>query len=274
MFKNFSTKNISKYSWFSFLPTLILFPITLYLFITGIIPPVYLFATIIGWVLIVGLGVATGLHRIFAHKTHDLPLWKENIVLFLAILGGQGSSITWVAIHRGYHHRFTDTPQDLHSPVNGAYNAFFGWTTKITENSKTLNLRSAVDLLRKPNHLWFHKHQLTVQWLVPIIIALFNWKLAIALIILPRCISIIGDNLVNITGHRKMITGYKVGDSKDNSYNNILLSFLCFGQAWHNGHHLKPNMFMHGKAVSGNWWEFDLCIIFLPFLGKPRVEAQ
>jgi len=33
-------------------------------------------------------------------------------------------------------------------------------------------------------------------------------------------------------------------------------------------------MFMHGKAVSGNWWEFDLCIIFLPFLGKPRVEAQ
>ena len=265
MLKNFPIGTI-----FGYVPVLILFPIILYLIFTSQIESAYYLAAIVGWILICGLGIAAGYHRIFAHKTHDLPAWKENIILFFAVFGGQGSSIMWTSLHRGYHHAHTDTEKDLHSPVNGLFQSFIGYTIKMTETSNIPNYKYAIDLIRKPNHMWFHKNNLKLQWGVPVLIAIFDWKLALMLIILPMCISLIGDNLVNIIGHSKILFSYRVGDTKDNSYNQPLLMFLCWGQPWHNGHHHKPNMYAHGKKVSGNWWEFDLCLLFLPFLGKPK----
>lgn len=79
-------KNISKYSWFSFLPFSILGLLTIILFLLKIIPIYYLFFTLINWILVAGLGVAVGYHRIFSHNTHpNLPMWKENIILFLVL---------------------------------------------------------------------------------------------------------------------------------------------------------------------------------------------
>lgn len=276
MFSKF-TRNISLYSYFSFIPFLAMMPVIIYLFWTGIIPSIYLFATLIGWILTSGLGIATGYHRIFCHKTHpNLPTWKENVILFWGAMGGQGSSITWTAIHRGYHHRYSDTEKDLHSPVNGLWHSFFGWTLKVTENSNVINMKSAVDLLRKPNHVWFHKHQLKIQWGVPILLALFNWQLALALFVLPTGISILQDNFVNVFAHRKFFIGYRMFDTgpHDNSHNNLILGLIGWGQGWHHGHHYKPMAFNPGSAVSGNWWEIDTCCIFIPFIGYPRDEAR
>jgi stearoyl-CoA desaturase (delta-9 desaturase) len=263
-------KNFPKGTVFSFVPTLLFFPFIIYLILTGKIELFYFFYFLIGWILICGLGIGAGYHRVFAHKTHDLPLWKENIILLFASLGGQGSSILWTAIHRGYHHAYTDTVKDLHSPVNGFFQSFIGYTLQMTEKSNIPNYNYAKDLVNKPNHVWFHKNILYLQWGIPATVALFNWKLSLMSIILPMCISCIGDNLINFLAHTKLPFSYKVGNNNDNSYNNILLSFLCWGQAWHNGHHWKPYMFSHGRKCSGNWWEFDLCEIFLPFLGKPK----
>lgn len=268
----FNMKNFPKGTVFGYIPVLCMFPVVLYCIFTGMIDPIYFLSTIVGWVLICGLGIAAGYHRVFAHKTHDLPRWKENIVLFFASMGGQGSSIMWSALHRGYHHAHTDTPKDLHSPVNGLFQSFIGYTLKMTEASNIPNYKYAIDLVRKPNHLWFHSHILWIQWGVPIAIALFNWELSMMMIILPMCISLIGDNLVNILGHKKLLIGYQVGNINDYSQNQPLLMPLCWGQAWHNGHHLRPNLYEHGRKVSGNWWEFDLCMIFIPFLGKPKYD--
>lgn len=265
-------KNFPKGTIFGFIPVIIIFPIILYFIFTNKIEWYYYISTIVGWILICGLGIAAGYHRVFAHKTHDLPMWKENIVLFFASLGGQGSSIMWTSLHRGYHHSHTDTSRDLHSPINGLFQSFIGYTLKMTESSNIPNYKYALDLVRKPNHLWFHKHILQIQWGIPILVGLIDWKLSMMMILLPMCISLIGDNLVNVLGHKKLPFSYRVGETQDNSYNNIFLSILCWGQAWHNGHHLKPNLYEHGKKVSGNWWEFDLCKIFLPFLGKAKYD--
>jgi len=258
-------KNISKYAWFSFIPFILAILLILYLLFTDIIPLYYLWCTLLGWVLISGLGIAVGYHRVFSHRTHSLPVWKENLILFFGALGGQGSAITWTAIHRGYHHRFSDTARDLHSPVNGIGHAFFGWTLDITENSGKINLKGAVDLLRKPNHLWFHKHQLKIQWAVPILVALFNWQLALMLIVLPTGVSILQDNIVNVMGHLPKY-GYRNFDTNDNSSNFPLLGYLAWGQGWHNNHHFAPASYDFGNAVSGKWWEIDPCIIFNKFL--------
>ena len=259
-------RNISKYSWFSFVPFMILGILTIGLLLSSIIPLTYLIFTVLGWTLIAGLGVAVGYHRIFSHNTHpNIPLWKENIILFFGTLSGQGSSITWTAIHRGYHHRYSDTDKDLHSPKHGVYHAFFGWATKITENN-SINLKYASNLLRKSNHIWFHSHQMKILWIVPIAIALIDWKLSLTLICLPTSIALLQDNLVNVFGHIKGVIGYRNFDTSDNSYNNIFFGYLGWGQGWHNNHHHEPKSFDFGKSISGKWWEWDPCNLFYYFL--------
>lgn len=264
-------KTISKYAWFSFVPFLAMSLLTIDMLIAGQIHPAYLIGTFVMWCLVSGLGIAVGYHRVFSHKTHSLPAWKENIIMFFAALGGQGSSITWTAIHRGYHHRFSDKEGDLHSPVvHGRWHAFFGWTLNITEDSNIINMRYAVDLLRKPNHLWFHKWHFHIQWGVPLIVALFDWHAALCWFCLPTGMSLLQDNLINVFGHEKAFLGYRNYDTDDNSHNNMLLGYLAWGQGWHNNHHQHPAAYDFGTGTSGKWWEYDPCRIFLPFLGEPN----
>ena len=261
-------KNISKYSWFSFVPFVALALLTVCLFIAGAIPLAYLWLTLVGWVLTAGLGVAVGYHRVFAHNNYsNLPRWKENFILFWGTMSGQGSAITWTAIHRGYHHKHSDTDRDIHSPVHGYYHAFFGWATKITEESNVINLKYAANLLRKKNIIWFHENQMNILWLTPIITAIFfGWQVALALFVLPTGLTLLQDNLVNVFGHLRAGIGYRNFETGDRSQNNIILGYLCWGQGWHNNHHYAPDSFNFGSGISGKWWEFDACVIFLPFL--------
>jgi fatty-acid desaturase len=260
-------KTISKSFWFQFVPAMILGLLTIGLFITGVIPLYYLFFTLIMWILVCGLGIAVGYHRVFSHRTHIVPTWKENVMLFFATFAGQGASIFWIALHRGYHHPKSDTKKDLHSPVAySKFNSFIGWQYKITEANNPVNLKYAVDLLRKPNHMWMHKHYLKVLWGVPLVVALFNWQFALAAFCLVTFIGSLQDNLVNVFGHTKAWMGYRNFETNDNSQNNILLGYLCWGQGWHNNHHHAPASYDFGSGVSGKWWEWDPCRIFLAVL--------
>jgi stearoyl-CoA desaturase (delta-9 desaturase) len=182
-------------------------------------------------------------------------------------MSGEGSAITWTAIHRGYHHRHSDTDRDIHSPTRGFYHAFFGWATKITEASNIINLKYAANLLRKPNVIWFHENQMRILWLTPIVTAMvFGWQVALALFVLPTGITLLQDNLVNVFGHTKAGIGYRHYDTDDRSQNNVILGYLGWGQGWHNNHHHAPAEFDFGSGVSGRWWEWDPCNIFKPFL--------
>ncbi len=259
-------KNISKFAWWSYVPFQVLGLITVTLLCYRIIPIYYLWFTLVGWALIAGLGVAVGFHRIFSHNTHpNLPTWKENIILFFGTLSGEGSSLSWVAIHRGYHHKYSDTDRDLHSPIHGKFYSVFTWTTKITE-SNPINMRYAVNLLRKPNHLWFHNNQFRILWGTPLLVALYDWKLSLMILCLPTAITLLQDNLTNLFGHWKASMGYRNFETSDNSQNNIILGYLGWGQGWHNNHHCNPASYDFGSGVSGKWWEFDPCRLFIPFL--------
>lgn len=259
--------NFNKSFWLQFVPAIVTGTATIVLFAMGTIPLYYLWATLVMWILVCGLGVAVGYHRIFSHKTHTLPTWKENIILLLAVLSGQGGSIFWVALHRGYHHPHSDTPKDIHSPV--AYSklqAFVGWQYDCTQANNPVNMKYAADLLRKPNHVWFHQHHIKVLWAVPLFVACFNWHLAMAAFCLVAMIGVVQDNLVNVYGHVATRISYRNFDTKDHSVNNPLLGYFAWGQGWHNNHHAHPRSYHFGKQVSGKWWEIDPCVIFLPLL--------
>lgn len=263
--------NVPKNFYFTFIPAMLLGTLAIILLIMGVIPLYYLFGTFIMWVLCSGLGIAVGYHRVFSHKTHKLPTWKENIILFFATFAGQGASLFWVAVHRGYHHPYSDTERDIHSPVvHGKLHSFVGWQYQFTKNNFPVNLKYSVDLMRKKNHVWFHDHNLKVLWITTIVVALINWKFALACFWLTTMLGILQDNLVNVYGHTKSFISYRNFETKDNSQNNPLLGYLCWGQGWHNNHHYDPKSFDFGSGISHNNYEVDLCRIFLPFLGKQQ----
>jgi fatty-acid desaturase len=268
-------RSISKAFWFVFVPMTSLALATIYMLVAGIIPLFYLWFTLVMWILVCGLGIACGYHRVFSHKTHSLPQWKENIVLFCAVFAGQGSSIFWAATHRGYHHPHSDTAKDLHSPVaHGIFHAYIGWFMKISENNLVVNIKYAVDLLRKPNHVWFHKHYLKILWGIPLAICVFNWHLAFCAFFLVTGMGLLQDNLINVLGHTKAVIGYRNFDTKDNSHNNPIMGFLTWGQGWHNNHHYSPSSYDFGNGVSNKWWEVDPCRIFLLFIGSAKNNHQ
>lgn len=261
--------NFSKGIWLLVIPKFILGLVAIGLFAAGIIPITYLLLTFVMWVLISGLGIAVGYHRILSHKTHTLKTWQENIILFFATFAAQGSPIFWVAVHRGYHHPHSDTNRDLHSPVaHGKWHAFIGWLSNTNESNNTVNVKYAIDLLRKPNVVWFHKHYYKLIWAVPAIMLLINWKLAFTMFFLPTALALLQDNLVNVFGHTNGFIGYRNFETNDNSQNNIILGYLGWGQGWHNNHHAFPARYDFGSGTSGKWWEWDPCRIFLPLLGK------
>lgn len=258
---------ISHSFWFQIIPAFLLGVLAVILLLAGVVPLYYLWFTGIMWSLTCGLGVAVGYHRVFSHATHKLPTWKENIILFFAILSGQGSSIPWVALHRGYHHPHADTPKDIHSPVvYGKWAAFWGWQKQLTTQSNLINMKYAVDLLRKPNHLFFHKYGLLILWGVPLLVALINWEFALVAICLSTCIGVLQDNIVNVICHSTFTFNYRNFDTNDNSQNNIIMGFLCWGQGWHNNHHYNKASYDFGKTISGKWWEYDPCLLWKWFL--------
>lgn len=260
-------QGISKSFYFQFVPSVILGLLTVSLLIIGVIPIYYLWYTFIMWILVCGLGISVGYHRVFSHKTHNLPKWKENIILFFATFAGQGSSIFWTALHRGYHHPYSDTIKDIHSPVvYGKLRSFVGWYLNITEKNNPISIKYALDLVKKNNHIFFHKHNLKILWGVPLIISIFDWKFALTAFCLVSFIGSLQDNIVDVFGHLKGWFGYRNFNTKDNSHNNIILAYLTWGQGWHNNHHYDPKSFDFGSGISNKWWEWDPCNIFKTFL--------
>lgn len=257
--------NISAYFWLSFVPFTGLGLLALILLGLGTISPSYLLVTLACWILFDGLGVAVGYHRIFSHRCYpNLPRWKENVILFCGTMSGQGSSVIWTAIHRGYHHAHADKPKDMHSPIHGYGHAFAGWTLGLTESSKKVNVKYAIDLLRKPNHYWFHKHNWKILWSVPTCLAVYDWKAALAMTVAIGG-SLWSENMINVLGHVNWPGAYRNFDTPDRSVNHWI-GYITWGHGWHNNHHAHPQRFLFGIKR----WELDPVCLFVPFLGRAK----
>ncbi len=229
---------------------------------------IYLIATFAFWVLLSGLGIAVGFHRIYSHQCYNLKPWLDNFILVCGTLACQLSSLTWVAVHIGYHHPHADKAKDPHSPTKGFLHAFLGWT--FTHDPKTINHKYAVKLLRKPFHVFCHKHYFKIIWgSVAIMFLILGWKITLIGYGIAASISILQDNLINVFGHWPAM-GYRNFYTEDQSSNFIPMGYFAWGQGWHNNHHRFPGRFDFGVE----WWEWDPCKIFIPLLKFGSAKAK
>lgn len=195
-------------------------------------------AAFVIWALL-SIGVEVGIHRLFSHKAFKTKRWIEALLAYLGTIAGQGSVMFWVAVHKGYHHPYSDTEKDPHSPVHGFYQSYVGWL--IDDTQYKISYRSTVELMRDKMQVFLHKNYYSVIVATIIALVLIHPLLAAAYF-LASTVAIQQNFIVNVTCHLKSL-GYRNFDTKDSSRNVGWLSILSWGLSLHNNHHHDPGSY-------------------------------
>lgn len=205
----------------------------------------------------IGMNEQAFFHRMFSHKSWDCPQWLKAVGLHIATLSLLGSVIPWVALHRE-HHRYTDTPEDPHSPL---YKSRFDIQFK--SSYFEINHFYAIDLIKRKLYQFYTVRYFEVIFLSWLVIALVGglhffllWLAATGLVILCA-------NGINSWHHGKQIWfgQYQSHEVEDTAKNDMVLGYLHF-DGWHNNHHASANKYYYGER----WWEIDLCGLYIWFL--------
>lgn len=212
------------------------------LFFVWFDPAAFVAAFLMGWVLS-GIVVSVVLHRKISHRQFEYryPVFKY-IGYCLLVVSGQGSPVSWAAVHR-QHHSATDTADDPQSPHTvGRWRTMFSWY-KVDK----VNPRQLVDLLRDTEIMYIHKN---TGWLFAVWCMLW-WvlvpKLALAATALVPFFCSIWVGWINTQAHN--------GDAGKSGTRaqNIQPAVLFWGESYHQTHHLYPSQTSMGKYDLGHW---------------------
>lgn len=225
---------------------------------------------VVGWVLIEGIGTAIILHRYISHRSFEPRKYIKPFLLWLACLSLQGSPIGWAAVHRGSHHRYTDTEKDAHTPTKGF---FYAWHSWLHDWHIYFNPKYAVDLLRDKQITWFTHNYEKVILVTYCIVGLINWEILLFAFMIPACIGLYQESNINVFCHSKKF-GYINFETNDNSRNVPVLALLTWGQGWHNNHHKKSSSYDFGTSISGNRKEFDPSLMILPLIATSESSKE
>jgi stearoyl-CoA desaturase (delta-9 desaturase) len=213
---------------------------------------------VFGFFLFFAFGNGTVAHRYFSHNSFSVAPWLHWVLALWVTLCAYSPLTYWIVQHR-HHHRFTDTPKDVHSPANGIFRAFFLWVVDasrlnsvFTERSSAVNL---IHAMRDPAIKFFTNYYIIIIILAIALLALTSpvllWSMTIAYVLEQTRLGIINTAL-HSTGFPGNYTNFD--NKNDHSQNNVALGLLSMGFGWHNNHHHDPKKLI----LTHRWWEIDL----------------
>jgi stearoyl-CoA desaturase (delta-9 desaturase) len=249
-----------KTDWFRIIPFVILHLMCFGVIWVGWSPT----AVITAFVLyVIRMFAITGFyHRYFSHKTFKTSRFWQFVFAALANSAAQRGPLWWAAHHR-HHHRYTDTPQDVHSPTqHGFLWSHMGWLT--SRNNFATQKKYVRDWTRYPELVWINRFDTVLPFLLALALFLSGVVLArvapqlntngMQMLIWGFFISttvhfhatVSINSIAHLFGRRR----YKTNDTSRNSF---LLSVVTLGEGWHNNHHHFPVSTRQGFY----WWEID-----------------
>jgi len=193
-------------------------------------------------------GVTAGYHRYFAHRSYKTSRTFAFILAWIAQSSAQRGVIWWASNHR-HHHRYSDLPEDLHSPVTSSlFHAHVGWLW----DSKSYEYRkNATDLERCPELVWLNQYPMIPAFVLAIVCYLWmDWSGVVYGFGISTIVLFHGTFTINSLTH---VWGKRRFNTKDDSRNNVWLAIITMGEGWHNNHH----RYMRSVRQGFYWWEFD-----------------
>jgi stearoyl-CoA desaturase (delta-9 desaturase) len=233
--------------------------------------------TFLVMLLITGLGIEAGYHRLFSHGS-----WKttETIRALMAVAGNmaiQGPVLYWVTHHR-VHHPHADKPLDPHSPLDhprgrvvGFLHAHVGW---FFNKDRACPGRFSRDLLsdrtimavNRLNPLW-----VLLSVALPTAIGgvgTMSLRGALAGFLWGGLARIcFGQHFTYLINSACHIWGTTPFPSRDHAGNVWWLVLPTFGAGLHNNHHAFPG----SATYDFRWWHFDPSGWFIRALASMRL---
>lgn len=208
-------------------------------------------------------GITAGYHRYFAHRSFKTSRAFAFVLAVLAQSSAQRGILWWAGNHR-QHHRFSDSDNDVHSPIrHGLWHAHLGWF--FTDEHKHTDLSAVPDLAKYPELVWLDRHPYLPAFLTGLLIWLVaGWSGLVvgfcwSTVALWHATSSI-NSLAHLIGRRRYETG-------DRSRNSLWLALLTFGEGWHNNHHHYQTAARQGFR----WYEIDVSYYLLRLLAAARL---
>jgi stearoyl-CoA desaturase (delta-9 desaturase) len=200
--------------------------------------------------------ITAGYHRYFAHRSYKTSRAFQFILAIGGTTAAQKGPLWWAGHHRN-HHRFSDTVQDIHSPIKGVLFSHIGWVVCPATDAVPDTI---ADFEKYPELRFLSRFDWIGPWALGIACYLVGgWSgllvgFFLSTIILWHCTFLV-NSMAHLWGTRRYATA-------DSSRNNPLIAFLCMGEGWHNNHH-----HLQSSARQGfKWWEFDMSFYVLKFL--------
>jgi len=225
------------------------------------------------------LGISLSYHRHLTHRSFQCHKYFEYFIAYCGALNMQGNPIWW-AMNHTWHHRFSDTPWDPHTPREGLWTAHAGW---FFEKERVLE-KMPKAIVASHNHVepgeedeaylpWFYKESPEFyDWLrqtyyihqvsqVALLYLLGGWSFVVWGFVIRLLLGIHGVSAVNSFAHVWGEQPFKTGDD---SKNNVWVAMVSSGEGWHNNHHAFPRSARHGLFPG----QFDLTYNLILVLEK------
>jgi len=194
--------------------------------------------------------ITAGYHRYFSHRSFKTSRAFQFALALLGTSTTQKGPLWWASGHRR-HHKYSDTPEDLHSPKQrGFWYAHMGWWFGRKHDETAFEW--VPDLARFPELRFLDRyyHVGVFAWMmIPALLRGwdgFLWGYVVSTFALMHCTFFI-NSLAHVYGSRRYDTG-------DTSRNNWWLALATLGEGWHNNHH----RYMSSARQGFYWWEVDV----------------
>lgn len=190
-------------------------------------------------------------HRYFTHKSYKTNDSIDAFLTFMSVFVGQGSILSWVAVHRT-HHAFEDTIKDPHSPLHMPW-----WKIYLALLPKEYDKRIVFDLLRskKTKYLVFENKYYFYIWLCIWLVSFMLHPLLFFFIVSGSATWYIATIVVNILLHNGF-GNKRYPDAV--AFNSKIINFFT-GVGYHNNHHKLPS----SHNFSHHFSEKDFIGIFI-----------
>ena len=212
--------------------------------------PIWLWGSLVSFIIIALFGGEIGLHRYFAHRSFTCSKLVDRFLLVCSVLCASGPTILWVGHHR-LHHRYADTDKDSHNVQNQPILNYFH-CNDITQCEYNFPVITK-DLWEDPVHKWLLQYYNYLYCTILIIAGLIDPYILVYIFVIPALLQLHALGLIAVPSHMFGYQNFK-SNSNDRSTNNALVAFLTFGSGWHNNHHNKQWSY----TTKVKPWEFDI----------------
>ena len=209
-------------------------------------------ACIFMW-LLTGISITAGYHRLFTHRAYSAPAPVRAVFAILGAATFENSVISWAAAHR-FHHRNVDTDDDPYNAQEGFFYSHMGWI--MVEGSKHDDTSNVPDLWKDPILRWQHRYPIVIGAAVNIastvilglitghMLGMFVFAFLLRMVLTHHFTFLI-NSAAHIWGRQPYSTAHSARD-------NWFLSFLSFGEGYHNYHHSFQADYRNGPRLY-NW---------------------